>query len=55
MSVEKIEAVIALWEREAISVEQVIGKILLLLLAHHRELLKLKAAVSRLESAARRG
>ena len=46
MAVEKIETVIKLWEREEIDVEQVIGKILLLLLAHHQNLLKLQAAVS---------
>ena len=54
MSVEKVEAVINLWKREAISAEQAIGKILLLLLAHHQDILKLKASVSRLEVAVRR-
>ena len=52
MAVEKIETVINLWEREDIDIEQVIGKILLLLLAHHQDLLKLQAAVSRLKVAA---
>jgi len=43
MSVEEIEKVIRLWEYKQITFEQVVGKILLMLQAHHHRLLKLEA------------
>jgi len=43
MTVEDIDKVIDLWQYEQISLEQVIGKILLLLQDQHRRLLKLEA------------
>jgi len=48
MSVEPVDQVILLWETSRISAEQAIGKILLLLQAHQKELLKLAAAQNRL-------
>ncbi len=41
MSVEEIEKVISLWERERITEAQAIGKILLILLDHKKQLLNL--------------
>jgi len=43
MSVETIKQVIRLWEVERITMEQAIGKILVLLQEHHTRLLKLEA------------
>ena len=43
MIVEPIEQVIKLWEVERITLEQAIGKILVLLQEHHTRLLKLEA------------
>jgi len=48
MSVEPIEVVIRLWETERITVSQAIGKMLLWLQEHHKRLLRLEAAQSRL-------
>ncbi len=42
MSVEEIEKVISLWRTEQITEQQVIGKILLILLDHKKRLLKLE-------------
>ena len=44
MSVESIKEVIKLWEIGQITIEQCLGKILLLLLQHNNRLLKLEAA-----------
>ena len=49
MTVEEIDKVIDLWQYEQISLEQVIGKILLLLQDQHRRLLKLEATPKREE------
>jgi len=43
MTVESIEQVIRLWKVERITLEQAIGKILVLLQEHHTRLLKLEA------------
>jgi len=43
MAVETIDQVIHLWEVERITLEQAIGKILVLLQEHHTRLLKLEA------------
>ncbi len=43
MSAEEIEKVILLWESEQITDQQVIGKMLLILLDHKKRLLKLAA------------
>ncbi len=43
MTVEDIEAVINKWENEQITLEQVIGKMLVMLREHKKRLLKLEA------------
>ena len=43
MSVEEIEKVISLWKTEQITEQQVIGKMLLILLDHKKRLLELEA------------
>ncbi len=43
MSVENIEEVVSLWERERITETQAIGKILLILLDHKKQLSNLAA------------
>ena len=43
MSVESIKEVIRLWEVDKITMEQCLGKILILLLEHHTRLLKLES------------
>lgn len=43
MSVEPIQEVIKLWERGEITVEQCLGKILLLVLQHHQQITTLEA------------
>ncbi len=43
MSVEEIEEVINKWENEQITLEQIIGKMLVMLRDHKKRLLKLEA------------
>ncbi len=51
---ETLEQVIIRWENEHITIEQVIGRILVRLQAHEKQLLKLEATQSRLVSDNRR-
>jgi len=55
MSLESIEQLMRLWEYERLKTEQVIGRILRLLQQHHERLLKLEAALSRLEPRSQSG
>ena len=50
MSVEPIKEVIRLWETGQITIEQCLGKILLLLLQQDRRLLKLEASTRNSEN-----
>jgi hypothetical protein len=54
MSIESLETVMKLWETEQLTVEQVIGKILLWLHEHQKRLLKLESRPSRFDDNSQR-